>query len=76
MKKIIFVILMFSFGMFYSQELMYIEGEAQGTSYHIKYFDAQNRNFKPEIEKILQDFDQSVSTYQPNSIISKVNRNE
>lgn len=53
-----------------------IEGEAQGTTYHITYFDHQNRDFQPEIDKILNDFDLSVSTYIPNSIISKINSNE
>ena len=52
-----------------------IEGEAQGTTYHITYFDHQNRDFQPEIEQILKDFDLSVSTYIPNSIISKINSN-
>lgn len=50
-----------------------IEGYAQGSTYHISYFDSQNRNLQPEIEKILQDFDKSVSTYLPTSIISKIN---
>ena len=53
-----------------------IEGEAQGTTYHITYFDNQNRDFQPEIEQILKDFDLSVSTYIPNSIISRINSNE
>ena len=53
-----------------------IEGYAQGTTYHITYFDSLNRDFKPEIEKILQDFDKSVSTYLPTSIISRINVNQ
>jgi len=53
-----------------------IEGNAQGTTYHITYFDKKNRNLKPEIEQLLQDFDKSVSTYIPNSIISKINNNQ
>lgn len=53
-----------------------IEGSAQGTTYHIIYYDEQSRDLKPEIEKILQDFDKSVSTYLPSSIISRINRNE
>lgn len=53
-----------------------IEGEAQGTTYHISYFDNQNRDFKPEIVQLLKDFDLSVSTYIPNSIISKINSNQ
>jgi thiamine biosynthesis lipoprotein len=53
-----------------------ISGEAQGTTYHITYFDSKNRNLQPEIDKILYNFDLSVSTYKPNSIISKINKNE
>lgn len=58
------------------QEPMRIEGLAQGTSYHITYFDSKNRDLQPEIEKILTDFDKSVSTYVPTSIISRVNSND
>lgn len=50
-----------------------IEGYAQGSTYHISYLDSQNRDLQPEIEKILKDFDKSVSTYLPTSIISKIN---
>ena len=52
------------------------EGKAQGTSYHITYYDQQNRNFQPEVEGLLADFDKSVSTYLPTSIISRINANE
>jgi len=58
------------------QEPIKIEGEAQGTTYHITYFDQKNRDLKPEITGILSDFDKSVSTYDPNSIISKINNNQ
>ncbi len=58
------------------QEPMRMEGLAQGTSYHITYFDSKNRDLQPEIEKILTDFDKSVSTYVPTSIISRVNAND
>lgn len=53
-----------------------IGGNTQGTTYHITYYDKQNRNFQADIEKILVDFDKSVSTYLPASIISRVNSNE
>lgn len=59
-----------------TQKPIRIEGEAQGTTYHITYFDGQNRDFQPEIVQILKDFDLSVSTYIPNSIISRINSNE
>ncbi len=61
---------------FSQDNLMYLEGEAQGTTYHITYVDDQQRNFHAEITQILADFDQSVSTYQPNSLISRINKND
>src|SRR6266568_1773353 len=71
---ILFLNLPFSYAQ--QQEALRIEGNAQGTTYHITYYDNQFRDFKPEIEKILQDFDRSVSTYLPTSIISRINSNE
>jgi len=51
-------------------------GTAQGTYYSITYFDQERRNLQLDIDSILDAFDQSVSVYKPNSIVSKVNRNE
>ncbi|WP_264521947.1 FAD:protein FMN transferase [Flavobacterium sp. N1994] len=77
MKKIhFFSFLLISIFGYAQNEPVKIEGEAQGTTYHITYFDKKNRNLKPEIEKLLKDFDKSVSTYIPNSIISRVNSNQ
>lgn len=74
------IVLMFLFiyniiGVYAQEKSLFIEGEAQGTSYHITYLDKKNRDFKYKIEKILRNFDLSVSTYIPNSIISKINSN-
>jgi len=71
--SLMFVCISFVYG---QEDPIYIEGYAQGSSYHMRYFDLQNRDFQPEIEKILSDFDKSVSTYIPNSIISKINSNQ
>jgi FAD:protein FMN transferase len=54
-------------------------GFAQGTTYNIKFendgrFDVQE--LKADVEKILHDFDMSLSLYVDSSILSKVNRNE
>jgi thiamine biosynthesis lipoprotein len=81
MKKIVYtfsLLVCFCVSVFsqQAQAPIKIEGEAQGTTYHITYFDNQNRDFQSEIEKILKDFDLSVSTYIPNSIISRINSNE
>lgn len=73
---VLYFLSLLNFTAVYSQQvLVFIEGEAQGTTYHITYLDKKNRDFKPQIEKILKDFDLSVSTYIPNSIISKINSN-
>lgn len=51
-------------------------GETQGTYYSIIYYDSQQRDLQDEVDSILHDFDMSVSLWVPNSIISKINRNE
>lgn len=53
-----------------------LDGVAQGSYYSIRYYDAQQRNFQHEIDSIFATVDNSVSLWNPNSIISKVNRNE
>ena len=54
-------------------------GFTQGTTYSIVY--DNKKNIKPEelkvkVEKILPDFDMSLSLYKDSSIISRINRNE
>lgn len=54
-------------------------GFAQGTTYSVVYVD--NRHFEPpelknQVEKILHDFDMSLSLYKDSSILCRVNRNE
>lgn len=51
-------------------------GEAQGTYYSITYFDKEHRDFQYVIDSILQAFDRSVSLWVPNSVLSRVNRND
>ena len=55
---------------------IHFEGEAQGTYYSITYFDQQNRNFQQSIDSLLDAFNLSVSLWDDNSIISRINRNE
>lgn len=56
-------------------QLIFLEGKTQGTTYHISYYDNKLINLQKEIDSILIDFDNSVSTYNPNSTISKINTN-
>jgi len=72
-----FILLSFYTCAVYSQQQpVKFGGNAQGTTYHITYFDEKNRDFQSDIEQILTAFDLSVSTYIPNSIISKINSNQ
>lgn len=57
-------------------KLITIEGEAQGTTWHISYISEDGLNHKQAIDSILKDIDLSLSTYVPVSIISRINNNE
>ena len=57
------------------QKIKYI-GETQGSFFSITYYDEEGRDFKAEIDSIFREVDNSVSLWNENSIIRKVNRNE
>jgi thiamine biosynthesis lipoprotein len=50
-----------------------IQGEAQGSTYSIKYIASEEKVSKIEIDSLLTAFDLSLSTYRPDSKISKIN---
>lgn len=50
-----------------------IQGEAQGSTYSIKYIANEEKVSKIEIDSLLTAFDLSLSTYRPDSKISKIN---
>ena len=51
-----------------------IAGETMGTTYHIIYKDSLNRNFKSQVDELLQIINQGLSTYIKDSDISKFNQ--
>ncbi|HPE33580.1 MAG TPA: FAD:protein FMN transferase [Bacteroidales bacterium] len=51
-------------------------GEAQGTYYVITYFADDTLISQHQIDSVLADFDLIASIWQPNSLISRINRNE
>lgn len=57
-------------------ELIKIEGEAQGTTWHISYISNEKMSLKNGVDSILRKLDSSLSTYLPVSIISRVNQND
>lgn len=50
-----------------------IQGEAQGSTYSIKYIANEELVTKAQIDSLLLVFDMSLSTYRPDSKISKIN---
>jgi thiamine biosynthesis lipoprotein len=52
-----------------------IAGSTMGTTYHIKYIDTLNRDMKTGVDSLLVAFNQSLSTYIPESEISTFNTN-
>lgn len=77
MKKILFVVAILSFVACSNQKessLITIEGEAQGTTYHIAYINSKGENFQRAIDSLLIEIDKSLSTYHKTSIITRFNQ--
>lgn len=51
-------------------------GAAQGTYYAITYCSDNNKNLQPAVDSLLRQFDKSVSSYVPTSVISLLNNND
>lgn len=51
-----------------------LQGSTMGTTYSVKYLDEEGRNFQQAIDSILEAFNLSLSTYIPESEISRFNR--
>lgn len=51
-------------------------GEVFGTYYSVSYYSADNRNYQAALDSLFYDINQSLSYYVPNSVISRINRNE
>lgn len=52
---------------------IYSEGEIFGTYYHVQY--QYTEDLKDEIQSALNKVDSSLSTYKPESVLSKINQN-
>lgn len=53
-----------------------VDGFAQGSTYHIIYHDPQGRDLRTDIEELLEDFDNSLSVYNPSSLLTRLNKND
>jgi thiamine biosynthesis lipoprotein len=57
-----------------SPEPMMVDGSTMGTTYHITYFDSENRNFKAAIDSLLMLVNKSINNYDSSSEISQFNK--
>lgn len=55
------------------EQVFLIQGEAQGSTYAVKYIDSKETITKASIDSLLLAFDLSLSTYRVDSKISKIN---
>lgn len=52
------------------------EGMAQGTYYSATYLQPDGRDLKADLDSFFVHFDNSLSTYKPTSVISRINSNQ
>jgi len=79
MKRIIVLLLIFGLlAACSSREWVYhfTEGPIFGTSFHIHYQYNKGTNLDENILQVMSSFNSSLSTYDPNSVISKFNQND
>ncbi|MCC6462493.1 MAG: FAD:protein FMN transferase [Saprospiraceae bacterium] len=55
---------------------MRLEGQAQGTTFHLVYRDAAGRDFSGSVDSLFRLIDHSMSLWDSSSIIRQLNRNE
>lgn len=53
-----------------------IAGFTQGTTFHITYEDKADKDLSASVDSIFRVFDLTFSEYIPNSIVSRINRND
>ena len=78
LMRLFFILFIITFQISPANKLVtvHVLGTAQGTTYHITYRSTEGLNYKREIDSILAELDTSLSTYIPESIISRMNRND
>ena len=78
MKRVVFIlaiVTVFASCVKQRQKINY-SGITQGSYFSISYYDEESRTFESEIDSIFREVDNTVSLWNENSIIRKVNRNE
>ena len=78
MKKLILipVLLLFIFCDKKENTHRFLQGNAFGTTYNIQFYSERNIDFKKGLDSVIDAVNHSVSTYIPNSDISKINQGD
>ncbi len=75
MKRMLFVFLVITFFSCKKEaNYSYLKGTAFGTTFHITYNDVLKRDMTTSIDSLIKTVNKSLSTYQKDSDISKINR--
>jgi len=76
-KKILLVLIIVSFFSCKKENnYVYLQGVAFGTPFSIKYKDALHRDMSISVDSLIKSVNKSLSTYQKNSDISKINNGD
>lgn len=77
MKKLICIVLLCCFlTNCNTVEKQQFFGTTQGSYYSITYYDEQNRDYRHEFDSIFKEIESTLSLWDENSIIRRVNRND
>lgn len=78
MKKLIFIPVLLLFIFCEKKETPHhlMQGEAFGTTYNIQFYSEKDIDFKKGLDSVIEAVNHSVSTYIPESDISKVNQGD
>lgn len=78
MKKLTFlpILLLFFFCKPKETQPVYLEGNAFGTTFHIQFYENEQFNYREGVDSVIDAVNHSVSTYIPESDISKINRGD
>jgi len=76
--KVIVCVLIFIFILSCGREskITKISGQVFGTAYSVLYYSEDGLNFEAQFDSLFYEINKSMSTYQTNSTISKLNRNK
>ncbi|NDV47830.1 FAD:protein FMN transferase [Paludibacter sp. 221] len=72
----LFILSTFSFCSPSSAEYIKNRGRIHGTYYLVTYQQPQGEDLQNKIESRMREFEQSLSTFEPNSVISRINKND